>query len=510
MKKIKNLLTIAVFLLVCAACFYCVNALMLAKDDEELSSYYYDYPDDTFDVIVLGPSVMKNAVQPVILYEDYGIASYNLSCGNQSLACSYYVLQNAIEKDSPELVVLDMTYAEEIFVVRGENAIHYLTDRMPYTNIWRNQMIEELVTERSKLEYYFPFYSYHTRWKELTTSDFTASGDYQVYTLGAKISGRTMSYDSALFTRYDTEASLGEIPREYFEKIIALCKENDIDLLLTCCPVVADSGSVSEATYNERLAIMEEVAVIAAENDIPFLNFLDNPDALNLDVYNDFQDGVHLNLSGADKFTDFIGLYISMNYDLPDRREDTDAGGLFSQSFSGQMEVISENYWDLRRTYSFSTASRTDTYLDVLAEYAEEEDLLILVCAQLMQGTTLSDTVREGLEALGLTGDFTSEDLTNYIAVLCAGEILATEQAHFTDDLSYESKVEGIRIELKTNSMSEDDEQAELVIRGADVVPADSSGIYIAVYDMDDRSLLDCAALSFDGSSITHFEEAGN
>lgn len=33
----------------------------MGKDAEELSPYYYDYPDNTFDVLFLGSSVSKTA-----------------------------------------------------------------------------------------------------------------------------------------------------------------------------------------------------------------------------------------------------------------------------------------------------------------------------------------------------------------------------------------------------------------------------------------------------------------
>lgn len=160
MKKIRPLnyiLRVLLFLVLAGLGFHYVNRVLTAKDPEELSAYYYDYPKGSFDVIIAGPSVMKNAVQPVQLWQDYGIRAYNLSCGNQSLSCSYYILKDAIDRDHPSLVVLDVTYAEEIYVTRSKNFVHYLTDVMPLTDTYRYQMIQEVVQPQDRIEFYFPF-----------------------------------------------------------------------------------------------------------------------------------------------------------------------------------------------------------------------------------------------------------------------------------------------------------------------------------------------------------------
>ena len=112
---LKYIIRITLFLLLAGFCLHHAERIFMGKDAEELSPYYYDYPDNTFDVLFLGSSVSKNGVQPVQLWKSNGIASYNLSNGNQSLACSYYLMKDAIRKDHPKLIVLDTTYAEELY-----------------------------------------------------------------------------------------------------------------------------------------------------------------------------------------------------------------------------------------------------------------------------------------------------------------------------------------------------------------------------------------------------------
>lgn len=504
MKRLLQITRIAAFLAAAALLFSYVNQVFRAKDSEELSPYYYDYGKNTFDVLFAGSSMSKNAIQPVQLWEKYGIAAYNLSCGNQSLACSYYILQDALERETPSLVVLDTTYAEESGPVRSKTFIHYLTDEMPFTDRCRWQMIRDLLPEEERMEYYFPFYSYHNRWKELSASDFD-TGTYQRYTLGSVTSSRTMSLSVPLFQRTDSDAQLSDVSRDYLEKIAQLCAENDVPLLLYCCPVAADNGGdVSEGDFNNRRAIMQQVASFASENGIPFLNFLEDDSMLGIDPYNNYKDGVHLNMWGAQKLTSWLGNYIREHYDIPDRSDDGD--------YSAVMADLVPRYETVLMDQAFATTSRADTVFTVLNQYGDTPNLLYLVCGQDYQGAeeNVSDTLKDGLTSLGFSFDNTSPGLTNIYGVILGGSIVSSGQQAVADDLDYAAEVDGMRIQIRTNAMTDNsDGYNSITINGADVAPQ-TDGLAIAVCDTERKTILDCLTLRYDGSEVTHFEQAGN
>lgn len=505
MKKAGHIIRIILFLAVFGLCFHYIERVFRAKDSEELSPYYYDYDNDTFDVIVAGSSVSKNGIQPVQLWVNNGIAAYNLSNGNQSLACSWYLLQDAVEKDHPKLIVLDVTYAEDSSIVRSNSFIHYLTDEMPLTDRFRLQMIRDLVPEDQKMEFYWPFYSYHTRWKELTASDFQ-NGTYQKDTLGAVSSARTMSLDVPLFTRTDTDDTLPDVSREYMEKIIALCREHNTPLLLICCPVAADNGGdVSEGDFNRRRSIMKQISEIASSENITFLNFLEDDSALGLDPYNDYKDGVHLNIWGSAKLTSYLGSYIREHYDIPDRTSDPE--------YSEIMNRMVPRYEKVLQQRAFTTTSRVDTEFKVLQEQMNDDDLLYLICGQDFNGSSeeLSDTIRDGLTSLGLSYDMNYNGLTNIAAVIDSGTVLHSEQNVIADDVDYILSVSGMKVELKTNAMNENPDlhHNNIYVRGGNYAPAED-GLCIAVADKSTHKVIDCVTLRYDGSGLTHFTEAGN
>jgi hypothetical protein len=554
-RRFNCILRILAFLLLAAIGFHYVDRVLMAKDGEELSPYYYDYPSDYFDVIIAGPSVMKNGVQPVELWQDYGIAAYNLSCGNQSLACSYYILKDAISKDHPQLIVLDVTYAEEIYITRSNTFVHYLTDMMPLTDRYRYQLIQEVISEDQRMEFYLPFYSFHSRWKEVTASDFKLD-NYQKDTLGSVTYAQTVSYDAVPFQNYDVDASLSDISREYLEKIISLCQENDTQLLFTCCPVSSANGDCDERSYNSRRAIMQDVSALAVENDVPFLNFLENPDALQLDAYKDFWDGIHLNMYGSAKLTTFLGTYIRNNYDIPDRSTDS--------KYTGRLNKVVSNYVKTKRSQAITTVSRTDVCMEVLEQYRRDDDLLYVIEGSELDSSQLSEEITNGLRKLGLTlsvsdtsadsssNDVTSSDNTsseadntasqpcfiNYLAVIDGGTVVQEEESLDGTAISWAGTTSDCRISLQTSGyiLTEDtnadpllsrlfsparndaqetsalvyeDKTESLLLQGGNYVGSDS-GLHIAVYNKSKRKLIDCITISADGTSLTHWKEAGN
>ena len=117
---------------------------------------------------------------------------------------------------------------------------------------------------------------------------------------------------------------------EYLRKILELCKEKDIEVVLAYLPFPASEDKQREANLGYE---------IAENYEVPYLNFLDmdvvdyDTDCLDADS--------HLNLSGAVKVTRYLGEYLRANYDLPDRREDEDYASwqqeadTFSKAISG-------------------------------------------------------------------------------------------------------------------------------------------------------------------------------
>ena len=99
MEKRKNVLKIVLFLVLALAGFYSINLLLENKVlkasavSQWVNKYYYsskwdgfyDLPKDSLDVVFLGASPIHCGINPVEIYNSYGITSYDISADQQDI-----------------------------------------------------------------------------------------------------------------------------------------------------------------------------------------------------------------------------------------------------------------------------------------------------------------------------------------------------------------------------------------------------------------------------------------
>lgn len=100
---------------------------------------------------------------------------------------------------------------------------------------------------------------------------------------------------------------------KYLRKIIAYAKKKQTPLLLISAPYVITKED--KMTYNQ-------IAEIAAQEDVTFIDFNEYYEDMGLDFTTDFNDESHLNYHGSVYLQDYLGNYLKENYILPDRRGD--------------------------------------------------------------------------------------------------------------------------------------------------------------------------------------------
>lgn len=304
---------IVAFLLVFLILFNIVTVVFENKTDDVLKKDYSDFGKETFDVVFLGSSVMMNDIYPLQLFNEQGIASYNWGCGSQSVASSYYLAKLAIDEQKPDLIVFDCNMCQEGELYSSEEKFHYVTDNISLTQ--KYEMVTKLAPKNSWNNFFFEMGVYHTRWKELSQRDFF---DGKTGTYGAKV--HYVSNPLGEFTITNEKAPLPEISEEYLRKIIELCKEKDVPLLLTVLPM---NFSAQYDIYDRNIwqTYYNTIQDIADEYGVKYLNFMHHFDEVGLDREKDFEGDTHLNAWGATKMTSFIGSFIRQNYEITDVRD---------------------------------------------------------------------------------------------------------------------------------------------------------------------------------------------
>lgn len=98
---IKQCIHTILFLVLFVVLLRFATYVLRDKSGAEYIYNFRDEPKNSIDVILLGSSHMYRTIQPMELWNDYGIASYNLGSSEQSLPLSYYLLKEAIRKQKP-------------------------------------------------------------------------------------------------------------------------------------------------------------------------------------------------------------------------------------------------------------------------------------------------------------------------------------------------------------------------------------------------------------------------
>lgn len=275
-----------------------------------------EQPDNTYDVILAGPSHMQYAIQPAQLFGEHGIVACNTASAAQSIPTTYYVVKEMIDRHDPELVVLDLFnlfYPEVYF---NQTRFHQAIDNFTFSRI-KAEAINDLVDE-GKAEFYLNYLLYHGRWKSLTESDYRSSSDFNA---SYQIRGELTVFSEPFIPIDPSEtAEIPEIPLDYLKRIVDLCKETDTQLLLTVVPYRADvDNNDTSAVFQQKM--YNAAALLAEEWDVDFLNSLHHLDEMQFDFATDMREYSHVNASGSEKISKYYGNYFVEHYDLPNQSE---------------------------------------------------------------------------------------------------------------------------------------------------------------------------------------------
>ena len=312
-----------VFVLLLAAAVVWVTDVVTLKKSRNLLGGYLEEPEN-YDVLFFGDSKFVAGMAPMELWEDYGIAGYNLASHSCLMPVSYWSLINALDYGTPKLAVFATNgFTPEKKVSNYSPDVHTEIDFWPLT---RNKvrMINDVMTHPEdpdysdaegdryqdlKWEFFFPIGKYHSRWKELREEDFTQRPQYVKG--GELLVGIESIWEYTLTDEEDYADEVG-YAFEYMRMAIEECQRRGIEVLMLHLPSPIRINSQRYA--NTARSIASEYGV----------NFVDTTlsDCVVDYVVDCFDVDPHLNVSGAMKLTDYLGSYMKAHYDLPDRRGD--------------------------------------------------------------------------------------------------------------------------------------------------------------------------------------------
>ena len=409
--RIKIAIKFLAFVLVTCSCVSFVNELLKPK-------YYYTqtYPatntytdfyhleKQSVDVLFFGSSHAVCTLDPQVIYDNYGITSYNLGCEQQSIVISYYWLREALKYQTPKVIILD-TYMlhkyMDAYVYNGMNcseaSVRKAMDCMRFSPLkWEaGKVIEEIDPTQSRLSFSLLNIRFNTRWQSLDEDDYIE----EVMVDHGAIKGFTVLGGSNPELSYvpfkDSEVQgvepepMVETSETYLDKIVELCKEENIQLILVNVPC------------KESMARYKSTKEYAEAHDIPFYDF--NEEILyNKINYNASENLLnHPNYLGAEKISLYLGNLLASEYGVLSRED---------KSYDLSRELYEH------KIYNVKLAEITDAcqYLDAL----NNDKYSIFIFAPTAYTACLNDDIMNRIFALGFTTDLRRiKDGTHYCGV---------------------------------------------------------------------------------------------
>lgn len=365
------------------------------------------YPN-SYDICVLGPSTAMTNISHQELYEQYGIAGISLAEPLQPLYMGKHALEEILRYQSPSVVFLDtspMFYSEEVVSDWTHDRENYITreflDGISSPSVrWRALLDARFYNKDIGVWDYLRLGYTHENWKNIAEDGLAEKGRDESPNGNLVLMGRADGFadadlghaeDYTQEARAVNEKALGQIA-----EMADMCRDSGTELIL-----------VTEKLFLPRQE-HDVVAKIAKECGIAYLDINDKIEEIGFSYSEDLADSVHFNLSGAIKWSHFIGDYVSENYEIVDKRKDPSYKRYEENSalYHAQKDSLSGS--DFRE------------YLAHLSELDQEEHIIFLSVYDDMANSLMEEDMI-ALRHLGLETDLMGKGRSSYAAVIHDG-----------------------------------------------------------------------------------------
>ena len=304
---------VVILCLVFGAVCYCGEVLkpIFIGDAYNAIDAFHSIPENSAEVIVYGSSHAWKGLDAAHMYKEYGIAAYNYGCNWQHINTSALFFKDSLRTQSPKVILIEAFNINNVLMNTG------LTGEILYTSQidWFDGKVEYLQqcfgsSPKRWLGYFFPFMYFHGNWSTLNRWNFMNPTDNYDFT-------DTMGYLGSADVVYSElsdpdsfeQQPLCDAAIAVLDDIVAICKERGIKIVFYTAPY--------EGTFHHS----EAVKAYAAQNDCAYIDFFECLEEAGMSGETDFRDEGHLNDCGSQKIADYLGSFLSENYELTDMRE---------------------------------------------------------------------------------------------------------------------------------------------------------------------------------------------
>lgn len=230
MKKniIRGLVTILVGVLI----LFALNKILILKSEDGISQLkaLYKQKDNTVDALFLGSSHVYCDISTGVLWDEYGIAGFDLGGAEAPSFTSYYHLKEALKTQKPKVIMYEISIAAlrptlnppEFWVEDNNYGMKWNSNRI---NMLKANTMEETFTKLL-----FPLSAMHGRYTDLKEDDFVDVHNSINYK-GFDPREYTTVFETPDISGVTAKTPCSEKAEDYLRRIIELTKEENLSLI---------------------------------------------------------------------------------------------------------------------------------------------------------------------------------------------------------------------------------------------------------------------------------------
>lgn len=285
---------------------------------EGLFRAYFQEQENMVDAVYIGNSHVHNFWQPAFAFREYGLAVMNFSSPDLPVVLMKNMAIEASKKQKPKLFIFDLTgFARENIAAstkeKGFLVLSNLSYSANFADAVRRQCDYVGGDWMDKLNYYFPFLAFHTRWKNLSKIDFTHEPNpylNSAYLKNDFFEG-VISKKEHIFS--DKSSPIGEVFEKALRELLEWCQSQGMNAEFVIEPVLLNEKKMQMYNY---------IGQIVKEYGFEFINYNDKGlyEEFGFEEEKDYYDFNHTNIKGSYKYTMLYGKRLIEKYDLEDHR----------------------------------------------------------------------------------------------------------------------------------------------------------------------------------------------
>jgi len=272
---------------------------------------FHALPENSVEVIVYGSSHAFLGLDPITMYDHFGIGAYNYGWNWQQLNTSHLFLKDSLLKQTPKIALIEAFFTCTVLEDTDMTAEIYYT-RYLHEKQGRKEYLKQCFGNDLErwLSDYMPLCAFHDNWNNLTKESFLPiiKDDRYEQNMGF------LPIDSVTpITVPDPETfpqiPLGASSIAELDEIMELCSKKGIQVVFYTAP------------YGLPYGFCDAMKEYARQNDCVYLDLFERMDEVGLNEETDFADIGHLNTNGAVKVANYLGEFLVNHYELTDMRE---------------------------------------------------------------------------------------------------------------------------------------------------------------------------------------------